>query len=126
MLVKEVIAVSDEYIAVQRERLAKAQEVKRLEEREHKLKEQLIQIALDAQAFTLPASNKAAVNVHRKVKPRAEKWELIYTYIAKHDAFDLLQKRLGEEAVQLRWDDGIDIPGIIGFPVYNLTIVGGK
>lgn len=124
MLVKDVIAVSDEYIQVQAERLAKQKEVTALEAREHALKERLVQIALDAQSFKLPASQDKAVNVHRKMKPRAENWTLIHAYIAKHDAFDLVQKRLGEEAVESRWDDGIDIPGIIAFPTYKLTIVG--
>lgn len=124
MLVKDVITITDEYIKTQTERLAKQKEVNALEEKEHKLKEQLVQIALDAQAFHLPASENKAINVHRKPKPRAEEWEKVYGYIVKYDAFDLLQKRLGEEAVKARWDDGIDIPGIIAFPTYSLTIIG--
>lgn len=124
MLVKDVIVISDEFIAVQAARLAKQKEVAALEAKEHALKERLIQIALDAQSFRLPASEDRAVNVHRKNKPRAEDWTQIHKYIAQHDAFDLVQKRLGEEAVESRWEDGIDIPGVIAFPTYKLTIVG--
>lgn len=124
MLVKDVIVVSDEYIQIQTERLAKQKEVAALEAKEHALKERLVQIALDAQSFRLPASQDRAINVHRKMKPRAEDWTKIHQYIGKHDAFDLLQRRLGEEAVESRWDDGIDIPGIIAFPTYKLTIIG--
>jgi hypothetical protein len=33
-------------------------------------------------------------------------------YIREHGALDLLQRRLTESAVKLRWDDGIQIPGV--------------
>lgn len=33
-------------------------------------------------------------------------------YIQEHGALDLLQKRLTESAVKLRWEDGVAIPGV--------------
>jgi hypothetical protein len=36
----------------------------------------------------------------------------------------LLQKRIGEKAVEERWEDGISVPGVVTFPVDNLTVVG--
>ena len=44
--------------------------------------------------------------------PAAEDWNAIHQYIREHDAVDIVQKRLHEGAVKLRWDDNVEIPGI--------------
>lgn len=46
------------------------------------------------------------------LKPVAEDWNAIHEFIKEHDAIDLVHKRLTESAVKLRWDDGIQIPGV--------------
>jgi hypothetical protein len=51
-------------------------------------------------------------------------WEEVYKYIKANDAFDLLQRRLTETAVKLRWDDGIRLPGIETLRVYDVSISG--
>lgn len=48
----------------------------------------------------------------RKQKPFISDWAALDGYIREHDATDLLQKRLTESAVKLRWEDGIAIPGV--------------
>jgi hypothetical protein len=47
-----------------------------------------------------------------KQKAFISDWTALNEYIKEHDATDLLQKRLTETAVRLRWDDGIAIPGV--------------
>lgn len=126
MNLQELMKLTDEFIQTQKERLEQAKKLAALEERESALKEKLIQISISENTRTLPASNSRAVNVHMKMKPRAEDWGLLYGYIHKHSAWDLLQKRIGENAVEERKQDGIVIPGIIMFPTYNLTIIGAK
>ena len=45
-------------------------------------------------------------------KPAPEDWNAIHEYIRENDAVDLVQKRLHEGACKLRWDDGVEIPGV--------------
>lgn len=52
------------------------------------------------------------VEYDTKLAPVANDWVAIHEYIKEHDAIDLVQKRLTESAVKLRWDDGIAIPGV--------------
>lgn len=51
--------------------------------------------------------------VHPTVE--ADKWSLVYDYIRKHKAFELLQKRLNTKAVKERWEAGKAIPGVTKF-----------
>lgn len=55
------------------------------------------------------------VTLAEKDVPRATDWDAIWQYIIKHDARDLLQKRLGEKACQERWSNGETIPGVEQF-----------
>lgn len=52
------------------------------------------------------------ISLSEKDVPRAQDWDKIHEHILKTKEFDLLQKRLGEKACQLRWDDGKEIPGV--------------
>lgn len=45
-------------------------------------------------------------------KPFISDFSQLESYIIEHGAIDLLQKRLTESAVKLRWEDGIQIPGV--------------
>lgn len=47
-----------------------------------------------------------------KQKPYISDFSALEEYIVEHRATDLLQKRLTESAVKLRWEDGIAIPGV--------------
>lgn len=115
----------DQYIRKRAERLKSAQETERLDAEEKALKKQLIEIAIAGKAKTLGGS-VGAVNYSRTDKPKVEDWDKFYAYIAQFGAWELLQKRIGEKAVEERWEDGIAIPGVVTFPVDNLTIVGAK
>lgn len=52
------------------------------------------------------------VEYDTKLAPVANDWVAIHEYIKENDAIDLVQKRLTESAVKLRWDDNIVIPGV--------------
>jgi len=55
-------------------------------------------------------------------KPIVTDWGKLYDFIKQHGAFDLLQKRITESAVELRWADDVAIPGVSTFPVTKLSI----
>jgi hypothetical protein len=57
-------------------------------------------------------ANGVAAHVEEKQKPYIANFSELEGYIREHGALDLLQKRLTESAVRLRWEDGIQIPGV--------------
>ena len=69
-------------------------------------------------AVVISAMHRAGVEeadgakIVRKQKPFISDWAALNNYIREHDATDLLQKRLTESAVKLRWEDGVAVPGV--------------
>jgi len=47
-----------------------------------------------------------------KAVPISQDWVKTLDFIKQTGSVDMLQKRLTESAVILRWDSGVDIPGI--------------
>lgn len=111
----------DAYAQAREERLALQREVNNLQERENMLKNGIIQILQENELSTAGSANYS-VKLAVDDKPVAGNWQEIYDYIKENDAFDLLQRRLGEAAVKSRWEDGITIPGVTTFPVEKLTL----
>lgn len=58
------------------------------------------------------AGKLARVTLFPKVKPTVEDWDKFYAYIAKTKSWELLQRRVGEKAIQERWDAKKEVPGI--------------
>lgn len=49
-------------------------------------------------------------------------WDAVWKYITKHKAYELVQKRFGEKAVQERWDAGESIPGVKRFTKIDIKL----
>lgn len=62
------------------------------------------------------------VTVEKRDKPVAVDWHKIWKYIRTNDAFDLLHKRLTETAVEARWGEGVEVPGVDKLPVEKLYV----
>lgn len=54
--------------------------------------------------------------------PQVEDWDAFYKYLAKTKEFDLMQRRLSAEAVELRWAQGKKVPGVKSFKVTKLSV----
>jgi hypothetical protein len=117
----EVTKLVDAYIIKKAERLKADREAGKLKDEENALKKTLLEICVASGAKSLGGS-KGTLNHQRKDKPTVSDWPAFYAYMAQHEAWELLQKRLGEAAVQERWEDGIVIPGVTTFPVDDFTI----
>jgi hypothetical protein len=111
----------DNWGAARIARLAQQKVVDALEVSEKKLKAQVIAQMIEAKQ-TSTGGQKYGANYTRKEKPTTGDWSKLYAYIKENDAFDLLQKRLTETAVAARWEDGIEIPGVVKFPVDDITM----
>jgi hypothetical protein len=111
----------DEFARTRDERLALKRQVDKLEEKEKQLKAQLIAALVAANATAL-GGQLMIVTLVPKVKPVAKNWAALYEYIPPNNGWDLLQKRLTETAVALRWEEGIEVPGVERFPVNDLSL----
>lgn len=103
-------------------RLAEQKVVDKYEEEEKKLKAQVIARMKAAKATSMGGLKYGANRDPNKTKPVAGDWSKIYAWIKENDAFDILQKRLTDTAIQARIEDKIEIPGIIQMPVDDITM----
>lgn len=115
----------DKYEALRDKRLEADRAAAKLRSEENTLKEELIH-AMQSNGASAIGGTHIVVNLKSKEKPVVSDWAKFYSYIAEHDAFDLLQRRVGEKAMQLRWEDGVSVPGVDSFTHYNLTIGKAK
>lgn len=64
----------------------------------------------------------ANARIVTQAAPAVEDWDLLYAYVRKHKRFDLLQRRLNEEAVKEMWDNGEAVPGVGVFNVVKVSV----
>jgi hypothetical protein len=62
------------------------------------------------------------VEVIREEKPTVKDWPLMFAYIAKNKAWDMVQRRINPAALQARIDDGKTIPGWEPFMVVKVSL----
>lgn len=117
----ELSALVDEFYVAREERLELARQLAAADQKEKLLKEHIIRECGLAKLSAI-GGQRAIVKLTSKQKPIVTNWNDVYSFIRKEDAFDLLQKRLTDTAVKLRWDDGIALAGIEAFTVYDLTV----
>jgi hypothetical protein len=92
---------------------------------ELKKKEQwlFVQITTEMRKENISAigGQRVSLTLKKEDVPTAEDWDKVWKYIQESGQFDLLEKRLGKLACKERWENGIEIPGVIRFPVYKLS-----
>ena len=117
MKITELNQLVVEFNDVRDARLKAKRIMDKLQEKETELK-----LVLAAAIKVSGLGKVANVKYVLKIKPVAKDWNAIHEYIVGNDAWDLMQKRLGEVACRERWEDGLDLPGIDKFPVDDLSI----
>jgi hypothetical protein len=118
---KTLGACADALYSTRLERLRVQKEIDALAAHETALKEHII-ANLPKSDSTGVAGKLARVSITKKTIPRVADWTKFYTYVAKNKAFELLQKRLGEAAIQERWDAGKPVPGVETFNVVGVSV----
>lgn len=63
------------------------------------------------------------VRVITKSKPQVKDWPAFQAYVKKHDAFDLFQRRLSEQAVMDRLEDPKNRKGLPGVELFHAVTV---
>lgn len=107
----ELVRLLKDAKAKQEERLTADRHAKILKAEEDELKALVMQQMVHS-GLTNLSLDGASARIERKEKPYIADFTALEGYIVEHRATDLLQKRLTESAVKLRWEDGIIIPGV--------------
>jgi hypothetical protein len=110
-LPKTLGACADLLYETKNKRLALSKEVAVLEELEKALKEKIIN-ELPASDASGVSGKLARVTINKKATWRATDWAEIWKYAKKKDAADIFQRRLSDEAINLRVDAGEKIKGL--------------
>lgn len=117
---KAIANLADTWFKLRADRLAKDKEAAALKKDENAAKEALIKSLL-AQKATGIGGSTVNVSLKTKKKPIVNDWPVLHAYIRETGEFDLLQKRIGEGAVAERWEEGIEIPGVVSFDVDDIS-----
>lgn len=118
---KSLAACADLLYQTQQKRYDLNKQVKELEKIESELKTHLIDNLPKSDASGI-AGKLARVTIVPKVKPVVEDWDAFYKHVKKTGHFDLLQRRLSDPAVNERWDDGKEIPGVGKFNAITVSL----
>ena len=100
-----------EVCAINEERLAHDRASRKLKAEEDALRANLIK-AMQDDGLQVIETAKVYVGVTQHQKPVILNWSELEVWIRENNAVDMLQKRLTESAVNLRWDEGVQIPGV--------------
>lgn len=110
-LPKTLAECADALYKARAKRLAFAKGLEDMKAYEGALREHLIAKLPKGKASGI-SGRIARATIEIKVIPKADDWNKVWTYMAKNKAFDLMQRRLNEDAVKQRWEHGETIPGI--------------
>jgi hypothetical protein len=117
---KEIGACADLLFSLKAERAKLTKSVKDLEEREALIKNYII--ATLPKSSTGVSGKVAHARVVTREVPHVEDWALFYKYVLKTKDFSLLQRRIGEKAIEERWEAKKAVPGITPFTIVTVSI----
>lgn len=120
-LPKTLGACADELYATREKRLLLQKEAAALSDRETAIKEHLIAVLPKSDA-TGASGRVARAQVVTSVVPQVEDWEALYKHVRRTGSFELLQRRLADNAIKERWDDGKKVPGVGTFSLVKVSV----
>lgn len=118
---KSLALCVDKLYEVREKRLSLGRQMRDLEEIESKLKSHIIDKLPEQKASGISGKLCRVTMVHKDV-PYAKDWQSVYKHITETGHFDLLGRRLNSNAVQERWDNGEEIPGVETYKTTSLSI----
>lgn len=105
---------------VRETRLRIQRECEKLEKAESALKNHFVEV-LPVSSATGIAGHLALVKIESKPIPQVADWDAFYAYVRRKNAFELLQRRITESAIQERLDAKKPVPGITIFNVKKVS-----
>lgn len=113
-LPKSLAACADLLYTTKQARLAADKVAEELKKKEAAIEEHIIANLPKSDATGI-AGKVARASIVVKTIPIVKDWDAFYAYIKKNNAFELLQRRLSEGAIQERWDAKKTVPGVDTF-----------
>ena len=111
----------DDFCLAKEARLDADKEAKRLKAIEVDFKQRVMQEMLNNDCHMVGGSYKK-VTLKTKQRAQAADWQQVYDYIKATGSTDLLQRPLSEEAIKLRLNDGVQVPGIEFIEINDLSV----
>lgn len=118
---KQLGICADMLYTLRQQRFEKQKEVDALASQEKALKEHIINTLPKSEASGV-GGKLARVTVVTKDVPQVKDWDAFYKHVKKTGQFELLQRRLTVSAIQERWEDGKEVPGVEHFTVVDVSI----
>ena len=118
---QSLAACADLLFEVRARRLEAQKVTDQIAAEESALKEHLINELPKGEASGI-SGKLARVSIVTKTIVKVEDWPEFYKYIAKKKAFDMLQRRVSDKAVQDRWEKGEVVPGTSPFNIPTISI----
>jgi hypothetical protein len=119
--IKELGLKIDEFYKARASRLEAKRKIKEAKELEYRLKQELLDI-LEEAGLQKASGMVATASIKRSVVPVVEDWDLLHEYVATHNRFDLLQKRIST----LAWRDMFQaqelVPGTAAIEDVDLSL----
>lgn len=117
---QQFAALVDNYHLKKQERLKADRTASALKKSERNLKETIIH-HLREQDVKVIGGTYLTVTLQKIGRPSVADWPTLYEYISENEAYDLLHRRLTTSAVEERWENGENIPGVVEVDVYELS-----
>jgi hypothetical protein len=111
----------DAFKALRDKRLELQKEVDVIESHEKALRAELVELLRESGAASI-GGKVATISLTHKLVPVCEDWDKLYDYVRNTGAFELLHRRLADKAVRERWDAGVQLPGVNGLNVYDISV----
>lgn len=118
---KSLGACADRLYELRQQRLAVQKEVDKLAAEEAALREHIINTLPKSEASGI-AGKLARVTVVTKQVPQVKDWDAFYKFVKKTGSFDLLQRRLTDQAIKERWEAGKEVPGVEHFNAVSISL----
>jgi hypothetical protein len=119
---KKLGACADLLYTLRVDRLAIEKTVDDLKKKENTMKAHLLVKLGAEQAAKGIVGELATVRVLSETIPVVSSWEDLSAYIVKNNAVDLLQRRLSNDGVKSRWEEGKAVPGVDKLATQKLSI----
>jgi hypothetical protein len=120
-LPKTIGACADALYKIRQDRLTVQKKIDELKGREEQLREYLI-ATLPKSDATGAAGKVARAQIKDKRVPKVEDWDALYKHVKRTGSFELLQRRVSDEAVKERWDAGKQVPGVEVFTTVTVSV----
>lgn len=118
---------ADAYRTTQQQRLQLKRLVDQVHSEELQLQENVVNLMRAAKVETC-SGKIGKVSLSTEYVGNAKDWKKIFAYLVKTKQWDIIQRRLNNGALRLRWDKGVNIPGIerVGITKVSCTKVSVK